>query len=364
MQLVLPLAGMVVMAILAGGVLCWSLAALKISAGQPLIRWTPRRSVPWAFLDLVAVLVLYVLAIVLARAALGQLGWLPDVKDESELTLSDKGLLVWVNMAVSLAIVAVGFPLIALRAGAAWRDFGLALRELLGDLKLGVVAFVMLGPPVYAIQGALVYFWKPSKHPLMEMFKSSPDASFFAVLLLAASVVAPIFEELIFRVLLQGFLEKAFTFRHGLAELILGPWAAADVPAAAVLAEPAPVAGQLAAGDSAPLAGAAEPNPYWPPKIAAEALPAELRDDGLQGELRGSASWLPIAISSVIFALLHVTHGPDWVALTLLAAGMGYVYQRTHRLVPSLVVHALLNSLSMMGLWIQVYVLPQQGLRP
>jgi hypothetical protein len=39
---------------------------------------------------------------------------------------------------------------------------------------------------------------------------------------------------------------------------------------------------------------------------------------------------------------------------------MGYLYQRTHRQVPSLVVHALLNSLSMWGLWLQEFVLPEQ----
>src|SRR4029079_10689753 len=70
--------------------------------------------------------------------------------------------------------------------------------------------------------------------------------------------------------------------------------------------------------------------------------------------LSGVAAWLPIAISSAIFALLHYSHGPDWVPLFLLAAGMGYLYQRTHRLLPSLVVHSLLNSFSMWGLWVQV----------
>ena len=61
-----------------------------------------------------------------------------------------------------------------------------------------------------------------------------------------------------------------------------------------------------------------------------------------------------IAYVAAIFALLHYSHGPDWVPLFFLAMGMGYLYQRTHRLLPSLVVHGLLNSLSMCGLWVQV----------
>ena len=62
-----------------------------------------------------------------------------------------------------------------------------------------------------------------------------------------------------------------------------------------------------------------------------------------------------LVISSVVFALLHYSHGPDWIPLLVLAAGMGYLYQRTHRLLPSLIVHMLLNGLSMWGLWVQVY---------
>jgi membrane protease YdiL (CAAX protease family) len=81
-----------------------------------------------------------------------------------------------------------------------------------------------------------------------------------------------------------------------------------------------------------------------------------------QPELRGPRSWVPIGISSIIFALLHMSHGPDWVALTLLAAGMGYVYQRTHSIIPSLTIHVCLNGLSMWGLWIQVYELKGAGL--
>ena len=78
-------------------------------------------------------------------------------------------------------------------------------------------------------------------------------------------------------------------------------------------------------------------------------IPATLAD---QSELRGLLAWFPIVVSSAIFALLHLPNGPDWIPLFFLAAGMGYLYQRTHRLLPSLTVHALLNSLSMWGLWV------------
>jgi membrane protease YdiL (CAAX protease family) len=352
---VLSVAGLLVMTILMAGIVCWSLAAMKIVRRQPLVAWSPRRAVPWGFIDLVAVVVVYGVALVGAQLALAALGWLPDVRDEAQLTLADKGMLVWVNIAMSLGLLVFALPLIALHTGGTRRDFGIAWGELLADLKLGVIGFVMLAPPVYAIQGVLVYFWKPSKHPLMEMFKSSPDASFFAVLLIAAAVVAPIFEELVFRVLLQGFLEKVAGFRGNVIELLIGRLPHGMQPSVAPLA----VTGPTMALHSSEELG----NPFLSPAIVAEvSITADLVNDNEQAELRGLAAWLPIGAASLIFALMHYTHGPDWVALTLLAGGMGYLYQRTHRLVPSLVVHTLLNSLSMLGLWIQVYVLPEQGL--
>lgn len=354
-QFVVAVSGiLLVMTILFAGIVCWSLAAMKVARGQPLVAWRPRQSVPWGFIDLVAVVVVYGVALIGAQLALSALGWLPGVRDEAQLTLADKGMLVWVNIAMSLGLLVFALPLIALHTGGTRRDFGLAWGELLADLKLGVIGFVMLAPPVYAIQGVLHTYWKPSKHPLMEMFKSSPDASFFAVLLIAAAVVAPIFEELIFRVLLQGFLEKMVGFRGNVLELLIGRLPRGVQFPVAPLATTAPATVLHSAEGS--------DNPFLSPAIVAEVpIAADLVFDNSQGELRGPAAWLPIGTSSLIFALMHYTHGPDWVALTLLAAGMGYLYQRTHRLVPSLVVHTLLNSLSMLGLWIQVYVLPEQA---
>ena len=382
-QAAVGVAGLLIMLILAAGAACWTivllklvaasrlapepfaglaaqlLVALNIKPNDPLIRWSPRRPVPWALVDLVGTLAIYFVGILALRLLLGQLGWLPDDADETKLTLGDKELLVWANMGASLALLAVALPLIALRTGTAWRDFGFSARDLWSDLKLGLAGFVMLAPPVYAIQGVLVYFWKPSKHPLMEMFKESPDVSFFVVLFVAAAVIAPIFEELVFRVLLQGFLEKAFTFRGPAHELVFGsPSIAPQVP------QISPADWQLPAAEITflPSPAALDVNPYAPSTIVGEqVVPAVLADEYEQPILRGIFAWLPIGISSVIFALMHYSHGPDWVPLILLAVGMGFLYQRTHRVVPSLVVHALLNSLSMFGLWLSIYALPELG---
>jgi hypothetical protein len=96
-------------------------------------------------------------------------------------------------------------------------------------------------------------------------------------------------------------------------------------------------------------------NPYASPQTDAfAAVHVENVDPTAAPESCPRSSWLAIIVSSAIFAALHYSHGPDWIPLFFLALGLGYLYQRTHRLLPSLVVHSLLNSLSMWGLWVQV----------
>src|SRR5205814_9733790 len=86
------------------------------------------------------------------------------------------------------------------------------------------------------------------------MFKGTPDVGFFVLLIVTAAIVAPLFEELLFRVVLQGFLEKAFDFRGEIHELFFG-----TVNRVAV--EPLLVAELSAPGGAAV---ALDPNPYAP----------------------------------------------------------------------------------------------------
>jgi membrane protease YdiL (CAAX protease family) len=58
-----------------------------------------------------------------------------------------------------------------------------------------------------------------------------------------------------------------------------------------------------------------------------------------------------IVLSSLVFALMHVSHGPDVVPLFFFALALGYLYQQTHRVWPSLVVHICLNACTLAMLW-------------
>jgi membrane protease YdiL (CAAX protease family) len=65
--------------------------------------------------------------------------------------------------------------------------------------------------------------------------------------------------------------------------------------------------------------------------------------------------WFPILISSIAFGLAHFGYGPEPVPLFLLALVLGHLYQRTHRIIPGIVAHALFNLFSMIILWRVLY---------
>lgn len=326
----LAVMGLLVVATLGAGLYAWVVAAGKLARGEPLVDWNPRQPVPWAIIDLFVVIV----AALFVGLAIDALHWLPAGRDWKEFTLAEQRRFVGGNILIPLLTVALGLPLIYLRSGAKLPDFGWSHGHFRGDVRLGLIAFAMLSPPVYALQAMLVTYWQPSVHPLVEGFRQTRDIPLFILAALAAVIVAPLVEELLFRVLLQGFLEKAFSGRCSAVELVLG---------------------------SAPPLGN-EPLPcteYSVPSASPES-PVTSFGSAIEGQanqkqpLPGPAAWLSVAISSLVFALLHWQHGPDWIPLILLAAGLGYLYQRTHRLLPSLTVHAALNAASMWGLWVQV----------
>ena len=306
----------------------WIQVFRKLASGQPLVPWSDRRPVPWGLL---------VLAIALFLPLLNLIGSFLDSGSQGNLQTAQPARMVWLNIMVELGLIAATWIAAEFLNNTTPRDFGFSLSDLVADLQLGVIAFVLLVPPVYALQAILIYFWKPSHHPLIELFQANPTPGFFALFFVAAAIVAPLFEEFVFRVLLQGYLEKLVGRRASFIEYLLGTLRPGLTP-------PQPVAG-AATGDTDRAS----------PFEVVDKLD-EARVESTMPPLRRRAAFVPIAISSLIFALLHYTHGPDWVPLTLLAIGLGYLYQRTHRLVPSLVVHVLLNSMSMAGLWIQTYV--------
>jgi membrane protease YdiL (CAAX protease family) len=201
------------------------------------------------------------------------------------------------------------------------------------DIAIGVVACLAAIIPVgMANAAARIAFNAPdelTKHPLVEMLmKSEPNMVVLVLATLMAAVVAPIGEEITFRLLLQGWLEKWEDSRLGRRNST--PNTSTEDATDAVVASDTPPDFV----DDAPVHAS----------VMGTAPPAR----GIAGLPHG---WAPIILSSLLFAAAHYGYGPEPVPLFVLALFLGYCYQRTHRIIPCIVAHGLFNLFSMIALW-------------
>ncbi len=282
-----------------------------------------RRAVPWRAVDVICVLLLW---LVTAFTIAPVFSAFRDL-DEGQRQ-------IWGGIAHSVATVVLAIAYLKFVARATWRDLGFDVRKLPGDVLRGVFAFLLIAPVVYGLQALLVQF-VTYQHPVLETVKTSHT---YLLALTSAVLTAPLAEEFIFRVFFQGWLETQ-------------PWLGTRPNLAARTANENP---NIVA--QPPLTGPTPPrpidsaNPFASPAL----LPDEQPDRGSvavgtvdQSPRLPSKEWGPIAISSILFAAMHIGQGPAPIPLFFLALVLGYLYRQTHRIWPSLVVHLLLNGCTM-----------------
>src|SRR4051812_47712000 len=228
----------VALAVLAGFFGCWGYAIFLLVHRQPLLRFEPRRQVPWGLVDLALVVMILFLVMLGSSYLLRHQFGAGAGKPENPFTLQQNMLILLADTAMKVIVMLVATPIIMLRTGSTWRDLGVAPRQAGRDILIGLAAFCMLAPIVYAIQAVLVQFQKYD-HPLIKMLETTPNVGLFAMLVFSAAILAPLSEEWAFRVLLQGWLEKLFTYTGPMRDVIVG---GLQMPPAGV-----------AAGDQAPL---------------------------------------------------------------------------------------------------------------
>jgi len=304
--------------------------------GESILPLEPRRPVPWGLLDVVFTVFVFFSLQGVALLILRHSFNIDLALDLVKMAPNARAAVLLSGAVSSLLTAAISFAVIKLRTLAHLDDMGIVGRQLAADIRLGVNAFVMLAPLVYAVQMVLVQ-WFSSQHPLIELLKENPDPAFLAVSGFSAVLVAPVAEEYFFRVLVQGWLEKAIAIGRRLP----------SVPFA-----------ELIGGSEREDAYQVErdDNPYASPKVASVAEKGEKASlDFPAHDGKGPILPVPIVVSAAFFAAMHASHGPDPIPLFLLALGLGYLYQRTHRILPCIVVHFLLNACSLGALTMEIY---------
>ena len=96
------------------------------------------------------------------------------------------------------------------------RQFGIHMQSLGCQLRDGALTFGLSLLPVYLVLGAsLAVRSEETEHSFLKLLRDNPSSQVIAWLILGAVVLAPLAEELVYRVLLQGWLSTR-----------LKPWAA------------------------------------------------------------------------------------------------------------------------------------------
>ncbi|MEM6798737.1 MAG: CPBP family intramembrane glutamic endopeptidase [Planctomycetota bacterium] len=323
----------VVIAVASIALLVW-LAVVRRGRGS-LLPFEPRRPVPWGpGVGLIAAMfvVLNVLSVFAPQP-------LADAAQPEQLSSE-----AFVSMAVSgsimqLILVVMGGASVVFAMNGDWRDLGLPrdLRQFAADARLGLLTALAAFAPVYGLQLLLIWAldWQPY-HPTIEAMLAKPDWRVTAAAFLAAGVAAPVFEEFLYRLLFQGWLEKAEDEYLGL------------MPAALPLEE-------VSDAPSPQVDLVKDPNPYKASQVeptGANHSRRELSEDSLSAAKSGGwfslpHGWSPVLTSSICFGLAHLTHGPAPVSLVVFAIFLGYVYQRTHRIVPCIAAHMAFNVFSL-----------------
>jgi membrane protease YdiL (CAAX protease family) len=278
----------------------WVYLAYRWRRDGMLLASEPRRPVPWGAAGALLACAFPIVAL---------LSTAPEAASE-EHPVDLQPLQVCQQLAASMAgmaaLVGTFVFVIGTVSGANARDLGLptSFRELRRDFAVGIVACLAALAPVYGVLILLAQFAGEPHHPLVEMVGREANPLVLLTATVSAVIVAPICEEISFRLLLQGWLEKGAPRQMANDECL------------------------MTNEDSS-------------------------SDDQPSFDIRHSSlpMWLPIIISSLLFALAHFGQGVAPVALFILAIVLGYTYQRTHRIVPCIVTHALFNLLTMIALW-------------
>jgi membrane protease YdiL (CAAX protease family) len=320
---------------------------IYLGARGPILRYEARRPVPWGFIACILVALSVASAFSAAWQRLqpvepAEKGAQGGLQAADQNDKDDDGLPAsaaeQAGGAVFSVFIVCGFTfVIAVLYRATPDDLGLptGVDQFARDVFIGVVACVAALAPVHIIQVLLRYLLHmqqgESGHEIIKMLtEGGPNIALMVVASGLAVVVAPLCEELTFRLLFQGWLEKC---EDDLLGWRTPPEAVVTVSELITPTEVVAAAGE--AGQPAPKNVQPLP-PNDPPQLGLLGLPY---------------GWLPILVSATLFGLAHLGYGPEPVPIFVLGLFLGYLYQRTHRIAPSIICHAAFNLFTMSQLW-------------
>lgn len=371
--------------LLVGAIATWIWLGRRLRRGEPILPiqpWTPRA---WGLLDLAFVFITLVsfqiASVQIARVLLGmKIG--PGFTEE-QMPISAMAMMGLGN----LLAVLIATTWIALRLHVSLDHLGFRRHNLRGQIALGLVAAFGSLPMVYMLmflisQGTNTEY----DHPLINKMLENATLSTFLLGSFSAVIAAPLAEEFLFRVILQGWLQSIVHNWSGHAWF----WGAYT---STVFSAPAnPNASFSGSPQSQLFEERRTPqrcgNESADADNALQHLPADqlvrldrgetaiggqddepilatlVADAGAENmtQIAVPPLW-PSLVSGVLFGVAHWGYGLSFVPLIALGIVLGLLYRATHSIWPGLVVHLSLNLLSMLALALAI-ASKQAGVEP
>ncbi|MEY4567180.1 MAG: hypothetical protein RLY14_2150, partial [Planctomycetota bacterium] len=198
----------------------WIASISWLKLGGSTLPVEDRLPARWGLLHLIGIVVLFVFFsnfVLLLLQAAGLKQWIATQPEESREALVGISQIVSASCGQLLAMF-VGTVWIAAQTGCRIGEVGWSIRRVGYDLLVGLGAALLFIPLIQILMATLVFSLKMEyDHPLFEAMEKGPVWLMYGGAVFAAVLVAPITEEFLFRVLLQGLLEanakRHFSFK-------------------------------------------------------------------------------------------------------------------------------------------------------
>lgn len=192
----------------------------RYRTGEALIPQLPESPVPWDGLMVVSLFCMFLLCqglcVAAAQAMFPAGDQSPQVMETGNATTditvvgsesADKlGYILLANAVAMLVFTCIAALILRIR-GASWEDLGFRDPKPQEGLRLAVVTWVIIVPPLLTLAAFLDQFVEPYSHPIIDFLQVDKSVWSISLVIGVAVVAAPIAEEFFFRRILQGWLE-------------------------------------------------------------------------------------------------------------------------------------------------------------
>jgi hypothetical protein len=204
MQLLAADIEQVVEALVAASLLTWVVMLARAGVTRQLpLAWSARPACPWPGSVPALALPVAMITQVLVNQALSAWG---------NLGAGHMDLAALRNQSLArLATLGALLALVAAESGLRRADLGLMRGQAARDLFAGMLAFLASwGPVYYANRMVAALGWRAEGgiHPMLKLLEADSRAAALAWVAVSAVLLAPLLEELLYRVILQGWLES------------------------------------------------------------------------------------------------------------------------------------------------------------